>query len=253
LHRWGPGKAGVAGCRYDVGGRPMERKMKHVLAICLDLDDTLWEIGGVIERAEALMHEWLARDYPKIVEAHDIHSMRRVRQRMAVEYPGMRHDFTFLRRQALAWHAREAGYPEQLADEAFEVFYAARNQVEVFADVVPALERLRARFRLMTLSNGNADLARIGLAQYFERTLAARDAGAAKPDRRIFEALLDDAGLQPGQVLYVGDDPQADVAGARAAGLYAAWVDRFGRSWPGDVEPPALTVRDLQELADRML
>jgi 2-haloalkanoic acid dehalogenase type II len=226
--------------------------MKPLLAICLDLDDTLWEIGGVIERAEVAMLEWLARDYPRVTDVHDVHSMRAVRQRMTVEYPGMRHDFTFLRRQALVWHAREAGYPERLADEAFEVFFAARNEVDVFEDVVPALERLRTRFRLMTLSNGNADLARIGLARYFERTLAARDAGAAKPDRRIFQALLQGAGLDPGQVLYAGDDPWVDVEGARTAGLRAAWVNRFGRSWPEELERPDLTVRDLGELADRL-
>jgi putative hydrolase of the HAD superfamily len=227
--------------------------MKQVLAICLDLDDTLWAIDQVIERAEIAMLEWLARDYPRVTEAHDVHSMRVVRQRIAAQFPAMRHDLTFLRRQALAWHAREAGYPEQLADEAFEVFYAARNEVQVFADVMPALDRLRTRFRLMTLSNGNADLRRIGLAHYFERTLAARDAGVAKPDRRIFEALLQHAQLQPGQVLYVGDDPHADVGGARGAGLHAAWVDRFGRRWPQELQAPDLAVRDLGELADRLL
>ena len=105
----------------------------------------------------------------------------------------------------------------------------------------------------MTLSNGNADLRVIGLDSYFERALAARDAGAAKPDQRIFRALLDGAGLEPGDVLYVGDDPYADVQGARNAGLQAAWLDRFGRSWPQEVPPPDLAVRDLGELADRLL
>jgi 2-haloalkanoic acid dehalogenase type II len=227
--------------------------MKQVLAICLDLDDTLWAIDEVIERAELAMLEWLARDYPRVTQEHDVHSMRAVRQRMAAEFPAMRHDFTFLRRRALAWHAREAGYPERLADEAFEVFYAVRNEVAVFADVVPALERLRTRFRLMTLSNGNADLDRIGLAHHFERNLAARDLGAAKPDRRVFQALLEATGLEPAQVLYAGDDPQADVGGARAAGLHTAWVDRTHRPWPEGLPPPDLTVRDLGELADRLL
>jgi putative hydrolase of the HAD superfamily len=227
--------------------------MKRVVAICLDLDDTLWAVGPVIERAEIAMIDWLAGRYPRVTEIHDVHSMRAVRQRVAGEFPAMQHDFTFLRRQALAWHAREAGYPEQLAEEAFEVFYAERNRVEVFADVVPALDRLRTRFRLMTLSNGNADLRVIGLDGYFERALAARDAGAAKPDRRIFQTLLVGAGLEPGQVLYVGDDPHADVQGARNAGLHAAWLDRFGRSWPQEVQPPDLAVRDLGELADRLL
>ena len=61
------------------------------------------------------------------------------------------------------------------------------------------------------------------------------------------------AGLEPGQVLYVGDDPHADVQGARNAGLHAAWVDRFGRSWPQEVAAAGLAVRDLGELADRLL
>jgi putative hydrolase of the HAD superfamily len=93
----------------------------------------------------------------------------------------------------------------------------------------------------------------IGLEGYFERTLAAREAGAAKPDPRIFVALLDGVGLEPRQVLYVGDDPHADIEGARNAGMHAAWVDRFGRQWPQDVAPPAMAVRDLLQLADLLL
>jgi putative hydrolase of the HAD superfamily len=227
--------------------------MKRVEAICLDLDDTLWAVDPVIARAEGAMLEWLAVHYPRVAESHDLASMRAVRQRVASEFPAMGHDFTFLRRQALSWHACEAGYSEDMVEAAFGIFYAARNAVEPFADVVPALERLRARYRLMTLTNGNADLGLIGLGSYFEFNVAAREAGAAKPDRRIFEALLGRAGLTAAQVLYVGDDPRADVEGARNAGLHAAWVDRFGRPWPADLERPALAVSNLAELADLLL
>jgi putative hydrolase of the HAD superfamily len=100
----------------------------------------------------------------------------------------------------------------------------------------------------MSLSNGNADLAVIGLSRYFEHVLGASEAGAAKPDARIFELLLQRAGLEPAQVAYVGDDPHADVAGARAVGMQAVWVDRFGRPWPEEVEPPAHRVGNLSEL-----
>ena len=55
---------------------------------------------------------------------------------------------------------RGVGYERDMAHEAFAVWHAARNQVEPFAEVIPALEKLKARFRLATLSNGNADLAR---------------------------------------------------------------------------------------------
>lgn len=224
--------------------------MREVVAVCLDLDDTLWAVGPAIERAERALVAWLEQHCPRVTGMHDLDSMRRLRSRVAEEYPQMRHDLTFLRRQALLRHAREAGYPEEVADRAFEVFYAARNQVEPFPDVVPALARLQRRYRLTSLSNGNADLAVIGLGHYFEVSVAARDAGAAKPDPKIFQALLARTGLAAAQVVYVGDDPHADVEGARRAGLHAVWVDRFGRAWPEGLEPPAHTVKDLAGLAD---
>ena len=222
--------------------------MQEIAAVCLDLDDTLWAVGPAIGRAERAMADWLRVHCPRITELHDIESMRRVRAAVSDEFPDRRHDLAFLRREALRRHAREAGYADCDVDPAFDVFYGARNQVELFDDVIPALQRLRSRFRLMALTNGNADLAVIGLAQYFEHALGAREAGAAKPDARIFEAMLQRAGLDPAQVVYVGDDPHADVAGARAVGMHAVWIDRFSRPWPGELEPPAQRVRDLAEL-----
>jgi len=222
--------------------------MQEIAAVCLDLDDTLWAVGPAIGRAERAMLDWLRVHCPRITERHDLESMRGLRNAVSAEFPGMRHDLAFLRREALRRHAREAGYTDEAVDPAFDVFYAARNQVELFDDVLPALRRLQARFRLMSLSNGNADLSAIGLSPFFEHAIGAREAGAAKPDPRIFEVLLQRAGLEPAQVVYVGDDPHADVAGATAAGMHAVWIDRFGRPWPPDLEPPAHRVSDLAEL-----
>jgi putative hydrolase of the HAD superfamily len=224
--------------------------MREVQAIIFDLDDTLWEVGPVILRAEHAMHAFLAERYPRVLERHTLDSMRDLRVRIAIEHPAMRHDFTWLRRESLRRHAREAGYPEEMAEEAFEVFFRARNEVELYEDVLPSLERLQRRFRLFAASNGNADLAAIGLARFFEHALAARDAGRLKPDPRIFELLLERAGLTPSQVLHVGDDAEADVEGARRAGLTPVWMNRRGTEWPASASPPPLTVRSLTELED---
>jgi 2-haloalkanoic acid dehalogenase type II len=223
--------------------------MREVQAIIFDLDDTLWDVGPVIVRAEHAMRAFLAERYPRVLERHTLESMRDLRARIALEHPAMRHDFTWLRRESLRRHAREAGYPDTLAEEAFAVFYRARNEVELYDDVVPALDRLHRRFRLFAASNGNADLAAIGLAGYFEYALAARDAGMLKPDPRIFTLLLGRAGLAPAQALHVGDDAVADVEGARRAGVTPVWVNRAGAEWPAPSSPP-LTVRTLTELAD---
>lgn len=222
--------------------------MRDVQAIIFDLDNTLWDVGPVILRAEHAMLAYLADRYPRILELHTAESMRDVRARMALEHPAMRHDFTWLRKQALRSHAREAGYPESLAEEVFEVFYRARNEVALYDDVLPSLAGLRRRFRLFAISNGNADLGVIGLAGYFEWSLAAREAGMLKPDPRIFRLLLERAGLEPQQAVHVGDDPEADVEGARRAGVLPVWLNRPGDYWPRDTQPP-LAVRSLAEIA----
>jgi FMN hydrolase / 5-amino-6-(5-phospho-D-ribitylamino)uracil phosphatase len=222
--------------------------MREVQAVIFDLDDTLWEVGPVIVRAEHAMLGFLAARYPRVLEMHTLDSMRDVRARMALEHPSMRHDFTWLRLESLRHHAREAGYPETLAEEAFAVFYRARNEVVLFDDVRPALEWLRGRFRLFAVSNGNADLAAIGLGGHFELALTAREAGVLKPDPRIFALLLERAGLEPRRALHVGDDALADVEGARRAGVTPVWLNRRGGRWPVGSAPAPVTVRTLAEL-----
>ena len=221
--------------------------MREVQAIIFDLDDTLWDVGPVILRAEHAMLQYLADRYPRVLDMHTVEFMRDVRARMALENPAMRHDFTWLRREALRVHAREAGYPETMVDEVFAVFYRARNEVVLYDDVLPALEALQQRFRLFAISNGNADLAAIGLARHFERSLAAREAGMLKPDPRIFAMLLERAGLAPRHAVHVGDDPEADVEGARRAGVAPVWLNRYGDNWPRASQEP-LAIRSLVEL-----
>jgi len=224
--------------------------MREVQAVIFDLDDTLWEVGPVIVRAEHALLRFLAERYPRVLERHTLESMRALRVRMAIEHPAMRHDFTWLRLESLRHHACEAGYPEAMAEQAFAVFYAARNEVTLYDDVLPALGRLHGRYRLFAASNGNADLEAIGLGRYFEASLAAREAGMLKPDPRIFSLLLGRAGIEASRALHVGDDAHADVEGARRAGVTPVWVNRDGGDWPQASAPPPLTVRSLLELAD---
>ena len=160
----------------------------------------------------------------------------------------MRHDFTFLRKQTLRDHAREFGYAETMVEEAFEAFIRVRNDVVLYDDVLPGLARLQTRFRLFSASNGNADLNRIGLAHYFERSVSARQVGALKPDPALFHKVIEGTDLKPQQVVYVGDDPVLDVVGARGAGMQAIWINREQAQWPANLKPPAHEVRTLHEL-----
>jgi FMN hydrolase / 5-amino-6-(5-phospho-D-ribitylamino)uracil phosphatase len=220
-----------------------------IRALCFDLDNTLWDVWPVIRNAEQAMYDFLAQRYPRIVASLTVEAMREAREQTAARYPQMKHDFTFLRKQTLREHADEFGYAECMVEEAFDVFIQARNRVELYEDVLPALETLKERYRLFTASNGNADLTQIGLAHYFERSVAARDVGALKPDPAIFHKAIEGTGLAPEEVVYVGDDPLLDVVGSRSAGMHPVWIDRVGEPWPADIPAPLHTVNSVMDLA----
>lgn len=101
----------------------------------------------------------------------------------------------------------------------------------VFPDVKHTLGALRARgVRLMLVSNWHAGLRgfcrALGLDAYFEVIVSSFEAGYEKPDPRIFAIGCARLGLQPEQVLHIGDNQVDDVEGARAAGLGAVHLER---------------------------
>jgi FMN hydrolase / 5-amino-6-(5-phospho-D-ribitylamino)uracil phosphatase len=216
--------------------------------LSFDLDDTLWAVEPVMIAAEGAMLSWLRERHPQIMHGRTPESLRATRARLAERFPERSHDMTFLRHRALVEMFEGAGFPVTHADEAFEVFYAERNRVKLYDEVEASLTRLSKRYRLFALSNGNADLQRCGIAHWFEGHVTAISAGAAKPDARIFAHLLDEAGVEAGEVLHVGDDPHLDVVGAAQAGLNAIWLNRDAKPWPAHLPPPARTIVTLEEI-----
>ena len=222
--------------------------MNAPAVLSFDLDDTLWAVEPVMLSAETAMMAWLADRHPRIMRGHDRESLRAMRVAIAERFPERSHDMTFLRHRALTEMFAAAGHPVAHADEAFEVFYAERNRVTLYDEVETSLQRLSKRYRMFALSNGNADLQRCGIAHWFEGHITAISAGAAKPDARIFNRLLDEARVEAAQVLHIGDDPHLDVVGAATAGMQAAWLNRNAKSWPAHLPPPPRTISTLEEL-----
>jgi FMN hydrolase / 5-amino-6-(5-phospho-D-ribitylamino)uracil phosphatase len=220
----------------------------RILAISLDLDDTLWPVEPAIRNAEQRLDEWLRAEHPDVAAKFPIAEMRALRDAIDRERPDLAHDFTAQRLLTIERAFAACGFGAAHVADAFEVYYAARNAVECYADTLPALAALSARMPIVSLSNGNADLGRIGLRHHFRDCISARDVGYAKPHARIFEAACDKLGVAPQHVLHVGDDPHLDVGGARGAGLRSAWLNRGGAAWSHGPSPD-LTIADLNELA----
>jgi FMN hydrolase / 5-amino-6-(5-phospho-D-ribitylamino)uracil phosphatase len=219
-----------------------------IRAICFDLDNTLWDIEPVLLRAERILADWMRSRYPLIPERYSPSDIRAARAALMLELPHQSHDLTYLSLENLARLAEAVGYERDMAREAFSVWHAARNQCQPYDEVVPALERLKQRFRLATLTNGNADLVAIGVAHHFEVSLNAGALGCAKPDVRTYAALADALTLKPAEILFVGDEPHADVAGPRNAGMQTVWMNRGGIPWPADLPAADHVIADLDGL-----
>jgi len=226
--------------------------MHTVKAISLDLDDTLWPIWPIIERAEAALHDFLLVHAPVTAEQFPVPAMRHLREQIAQAHPELAHDFTAQRKLSLQHAFHLSGESDALIEPAFDAFFRARNDVTLYSDCLPALDRLAARFPLIGLTNGNADLGRTGIGHYFSGCISARDVGTAKPHPPIFEATSQALGIAPQYILHVGDDPWLDVQGAHDAGFRSAWINRTGAVWPAEITPPHLTITTLQQLADRL-
>ena len=222
----------------------------RIRAITLDLDDTLWPVWPTIHRAEETLRAWLDTHAPRTAAlARDQETAHRARQQAVASHPHQTHDLALMRRAAIRQLLHWGNDDPALADPAFDVFFAARQQVTLFDDALPALEALSARYPVVAVTNGNADVHRIGIGQHFHAAIYAAQVGVAKPDPRIFSAAAQAAGVPEDAVLHIGDDAHLDGAGALAAGMQVAWINSTGEQWPRTIPgSPHAVAADLREL-----
>lgn len=221
-----------------------------VLAITLDLDDTLWPFAPIGARIDQVLHDWMLEHSPATAAMYPVAAMRELRDRSFRDNPHLHYDLSTLRRLTLAEALQNSGASMDLLEPAYEAFYAARNQVEFYPDALAALRRIAVHVPVAAVSNGNADLQRIGIGELFAFQLGSREHGAAKPDPGIFHAACERLGVDHAQVLHVGDHAEMDVAGAMRAGLRGCWINREAHVWTDTTLQPDLQFDTLTGLAD---
>lgn len=207
--------------------------VSRIRAISLDLDDTLWPIWPAIERAELAVYHWLVANAPATAQwCGGQKGLRQARDQLLASQPDWHLNLNGLRRESIRWALAQAGDDTALAEPAFEVFFDVRNQVDWFAGARPALAALAARYPVVAVTNGNADVHRMGVGHHFVASLNAPQVGVQKPDAKIFHGAAQAAGVQPHEVLHIGDDALADAWGALQAGMQAVWINPKGLPWP---------------------
>lgn len=231
--------------------------MPRLKLITFDLDNTLWDVESIILGAEEQMISWLQSNTPDAMQVYNRDTLPVLREKVVAEFPDKRHDLSFMRTEVLYKVMRTTGYESKqaraLAKQAFEVFFAGRNNVKFFPGALELLERLQTRYVLYALTNGNADIRRTGLDSYLAGAISSADVGASKPDAAMFQRALRTVDSQPHEAVHVGDHLVDDVEGAHNAGMHTVWLNLSGSDTYSAKHPPTEVVTELAQIEQALL
>ena len=217
--------------------------------VTFDLDNTLWDVDTVIHRAEKETRNWIQPRVPEYGSYMTSENVASLRARVMEENPDIRHDVSALRIQMMRRAFEQCGLGRTEADakarEAFAVFIRWRNTITFYDGALATLNTLSHRYQLAALSNGNADIRRVGLDSYFSFAISAADVGSSKPSPEMFLEAMHRAEVLPDHAVHVGDHPIDDIEGANRVGMHSIWVNFDGKT---DRVPAHATVTDLPSL-----
>ena len=211
-------------------------------AILFDLDGTLWDRTAAVQALLIQQHEQFQESLSHVIQPREYAG-----EIMALEANGSADKLS-----VYAAFVGQHGLSESLIDSLHSDFWKRLGLCfQPFPEVLFTLRRLRdARVKLGIITNGtvhiqDAKIDALGLRELMDVIVISEREGVRKPDAEIFNRALGSLGVSAIDAWFVGDNPDADVAGAHLAGLKAFW-----RQCP-DWSPPSVpceTIRTLDEL-----
>ena len=202
----------------------MSIEPNKIKVVSFDLDNTLYDNVPVIERAYNKLYDLLRTNYENLNRL-TLEQFMQTAHEVIEQHPELHYDVSRLRQlhieSLFQSHDVQTGDPAQ----AFEAFLNARQDIELYPGVITLLSELKPHYPLVSLTNGNADPERFGLAGIFEARFTASDAGALKPHPECFDQVTRSMHIQPGQLLHIGDGVNNDFLGALNFGAQAIWYN----------------------------
>jgi len=196
-----------------------------IKCITFDLDNTLWPCEEVILNAEQKAYEWFHINCPNISNNLSKEEIREFLLNEAKKKPEYSHDLTFLRLNGYKNLLKNYNYSENLSQELMELYLDYRNKVNFYDNVLETLTELKNSFILGTISNGNSSLAKIGISDFFSFEIKSEDIGVKKPDSIIFDHAIKASGVEPENIIHVGDNYVNDICGAQTAKMNYLWIN----------------------------
>ena len=207
-----------------------------IKSISFDLDDTLWPLMPNIMEAEKTTNEWIKENFPGTAALLGKQDVIEIRDKLIKEDPNLMNQISDLRKLMFYELNIRAGYgkeeSENMAEEAFEIYFKGRNAVTFYEGVIETLELLKNDYSLGVVTNGNADLQVIGIDNLFDYIFSAADLNAHKPDPVMFEAVINKTGLKANEICHIGDHPINDVKASLEFGMTPLWFNNEKTEFP---------------------
>jgi 2-haloacid dehalogenase len=228
--------------------------LEAVRALTFDLFGTVLDLGGSLTP----FIDALLKDKQSKLSAADVWRAWRYRQRIE-QYQdnivAMGHSgYTPVARRACLYVLQQLGIHATSAE--VDRLMEGWRHLKPFPDVLPALKRLRSRFKLVALSNGEKTyldhLVKNQIEWDFDAVISVESVGAFKPHPGVYRKGAATIGLEIGQCLMVSAN-SFDVMGARMCGMRGAYVNRYNLPYEDTPFVADVTVKDFTELADRLL
>jgi len=199
-----------------------------VKVLSFDLDDTLWDCPPAIAGAEAALRDWFESNTPNVMALYSLETLQQRRELAVQAQPEISTDVTLLRHKMIEGLLVDAGYEATLADTAFDVFYKARSRVTLYPGTAEVLDALGKHYQLAVITNGNADLNLIGLADRFQHIQRASIENPPKPDSSMFRRCLEEFDIPANALAHIGDNAATDVGGGQSVGARTIWFNQAG-------------------------
>ena len=216
--------------------------MPEIKLITFDLDDTFWDIKSTIINAEINSRKWIEDRIKKKIEWGTFDDFLEIRNELIKKNPSLDYDLGLLRKKMIAYHTQKYFKNEkdldEFIEEAYSFFLEERHKVEFFNDVITVLEKLSLNYKLGVLTNGNADIKKLGIDYMFDFSVSSMDVKSNKPDQGHFVKAKELSQINFHNTLHVGDHPVNDVYGARELGINVMWFNHNNLVWDIDENPP---------------
>lgn len=204
------------------------RQLHPIKAMTFDLDDTLYDNRPIIRQVEQQMVQWLHHTHP-ISATQSLSWWRDLKRQLAQQDTWLVNDVTLWRFKQIEQGLTQLGYSaaqaQQAAQEAIDKVLSLRSDFTVPQETHTIMSELAQRLPLVAITNGNVDVEKIGLADYFSVVLKAGPDGYAKPHRQLFDKAQQHLAVAAENILHVGDHLISDVLGAKQSGLQACWFN----------------------------